>query len=121
MIENSVIPFLIRKVRQQPYPKQLVRVKIIEINSLEDCSDSHENIVFDESEELTFNPFRETFVKLPQPIRINPLFIYQISIQFSEQINLNLFDFKYDIEIGHGIVRFYDKSGPVTGLRFVSE
>lgn len=98
---------------------QSIHVKIIEKDPLEECSFGH--TIFDEEKVLTFYNDQEACVKLPQPIHISPISIYDISIKFSDRIYIQTYEFKNDIDIGHGIVRFYDNIGPVTGLNFLKE
>lgn len=97
---------------------QSVYVKIIEKDPLED-SRSFGHTIFNEEKALTFDNDQEACIKLPQPISISPLSTYEISMNFSDRIYFQTYAFQNDINIGHGIVRFYDNVGPVTGLGFL--
>lgn len=95
---------------------QSIRVKIIEKDPLEESAFGH--TIFEEEKLLTFYDDQEACIALSQSIHISPISIYEISIEFSDRIYLQTCGFRNDIDIGHGIVRFYGNAGPVTGLNF---
>lgn len=95
---------------------QTIRVKIIEKDALEEHSFGH--MLLEEEKILEFYDDQEACITLSQPIDISPISIYEISIEFSDRLYLQTCAFRNDIDIGHGIVRFYGNAGPVTGLKF---
>lgn len=95
-----------------------VRLKITILEKLP-WNQSKKATKFEEVQTVKFQRDLQTGIKLSQPIRVSPLCINEISIEFFERIHLQSYELKNQIDFGQGItVRFHDSIGPITWLRF---